>query len=645
MHPILMTLPQIRSYLKKVFWPKLGVGRSVQVLKIPQYSSGLNLTSALILNQNPFFEIASMKTFKNPVLQSVSMRPLNILIAATVAAFFFSVTPGCMQRQVKPQADDTSRPVLSHSGERYYYYALSRFFKNKGQLSDAIDLMDKVGKLDPDSAFIQRELALLHLNNKDAQAALKTIEAALGSHPEDIALLNIYGRLLDEKSDLEGASRTYAKILAIDPQQQNAYLFLGSVYTRMKLERKAVGIYRKMVKRYPEAYAGHYFLGRIYQQQGKQRSAEKAFERTLAINPDLEEPKFALVSIYLSRGKADLAIEMYRGLLARNPKNIKAAAGLAYLYIDQDRAAEATPLLLGLGRRSLSDLQVARDILRLYIDPKKYKEAAAILAGIIDSGPASRDLTYFLGVAYEGLQDPDRAILEMKKLTPKDRFYQDAVVRIAFLYQDQEKTNKAIAHMQQAIAANPDKSEFYFYLGTLYEETGKLEEALTALHRGQANEPDSIKIQFRLGVVYDKLGDKEQSIAAMKRVIQLDANHASALNYLGYTYADLGKNLEEAEKLIARALKHKPDDGYITDSLGWVYYKQGRYSEALEMLIKAVGMVADDPIILEHLGDAYLKKDNRRKALESYRRALKVKEKDRDVLEKKIEALKGGPAE
>jgi len=111
----------------------------------------------------------------------------------------------------------------------------------------------------------------------------------------------------------------------------------------------------------------------------------------------------------------------------------------------------------------------------------------------------------------------------------------------------------------------------------------------------------------------------------MKAVIRLNAEHTNALNYLGYTYADLGINLDEAERLIKEALKHKPDDGYITDSLGWVYFKKGLFPEALNLLKKAVELVPDDPIMLEHLGDAYLKTNDRANALKFYKRSLKNK--------------------
>jgi Flp pilus assembly protein TadD len=126
----------------------------------------------------------------------------------------------------------------------------------------------------------------------------------------------------------------------------------------------------------------------------------------------------------------------------------------------------------------------------------------------------------------------------------------------------------------------------------------------------------------------------------MRKVIELDETHAEALNYLGYTYAELGINLDEAEDLINRALSYKPDDGFILDSLGWVYYMKGRFEEAVTYLEKATGFVQDDPTILEHLGDAYMKIENEVKALEAYQKALQHKETDKDTLEKKIEEIK-----
>ncbi|MGD9083176.1 MAG: tetratricopeptide repeat protein, partial [Desulfobacterales bacterium] len=159
--------------------------------------------------------------------------------------------------------------------------------------------------------------------------------------------------------------------------------------------------------------------------------------------------------------------------------------------------------------------------------------------------------------------------------------------------------------------------------------------------QGLKIDSENTKLRFRLGVVYDKWGKKKASIEEMKTVIRLDEKDANALNYLGYTYAELGENLDEAERLIKAALKQKPDDGYITDSLGWVYFKKGLLTKALKYLEKAVSLVPDDPIILEHLGDTYLKISDKEKAIQLYKRSLLKKEKDREGLEKKIRELSG----
>jgi Flp pilus assembly protein TadD len=126
----------------------------------------------------------------------------------------------------------------------------------------------------------------------------------------------------------------------------------------------------------------------------------------------------------------------------------------------------------------------------------------------------------------------------------------------------------------------------------------------------------------------------------MKTVISLEPDNAEALNYLGYTYADRGFNLEEAEKLIRRAVEIKPDDGYILDSLGWVFFHQGLYAEAVKILERAQAQVPEDPVILEHLGDAYEKAGAYENALSAYKKATeKAKDKELEKLKVKIDDL------
>jgi tetratricopeptide (TPR) repeat protein len=131
-------------------------------------------------------------------------------------------------------------------------------------------------------------------------------------------------------------------------------------------------------------------------------------------------------------------------------------------------------------------------------------------------------------------------------------------------------------------------------------------------------------------------------IVHLKRSIELNPDHADALNFLGYTYAEQGMNLDEALDLVKRAVELKPDNGYITDSLGWVYYRKGLYHEAIIQLERAASLVKEDPVILDHLGDAYFAASSKEKALEAWRQALQLQKLEsglRARIEEKIRKL------
>jgi Flp pilus assembly protein TadD len=127
----------------------------------------------------------------------------------------------------------------------------------------------------------------------------------------------------------------------------------------------------------------------------------------------------------------------------------------------------------------------------------------------------------------------------------------------------------------------------------------------------------------------------------MKKAIALNPANAQALNYLGYSYAEDGVNLPEAEKLIKRALDIEPEDGFYVDSLGWVYYQKGDYQKAVEQLERAVNLTGEDPTITEHLGDAYQKVGKVREASHEYRDALKKAQDNEQIarLKDKLQVL------
>jgi tetratricopeptide (TPR) repeat protein len=150
-------------------------------------------------------------------------------------------------------------------------------------------------------------------------------------------------------------------------------------------------------------------------------------------------------------------------------------------------------------------------------------------------------------------------------------------------------------------------------------------------------------LHFSLAVVFEKTGRFDAMVEELKKAIEINPKNADALNYLGYSYAEKNINISESYELVSRALDLKPDNGYIADSLGWVYYRQGKFDLALKTLQKAAEMTHDDPVVLEHLGDVYKELGEPEKAIQYWEKSVSFSEKEeglKDRVDQKIQQLK-----
>ncbi|MBU4208906.1 MAG: tetratricopeptide repeat protein [Proteobacteria bacterium] len=561
-------------------------------------------------------------------------RLLQLSIFLFIAFLFY---PGC--NLIKSIAPDDELPVKK-TENRYYNYIEAYLNIKKNNLDKAIYHLNKTIKDDPENLYLQRELALLYLLQKDSLTALNIVENIIDKNPRDIDSLIMYGRIKQSLKQIDDAKEAYENVIAFDPSQKEIYLVLGDIYMAEGKLGKALKIYKQLVNKYPEFYAGHFFIGKIYAEQDKIVDAEIEFNKALDLEPGLEEARFELIKLYKSLGEDQKVINIYKEILRRNSNNIRAALELGLLYYKDGMIKDSDKLLEDLAAKSLSDSEVIRKVAELYLDEKKYDDAVIILEGMLKNSSYSSDLHYAAGIAYDGIKDKEMTTTHLKQVKPGSKFYQNAAIRISLLYRDEGKIGEAINFLENVIENIPDKPEPMLYLGSFYEEKEEFNKAEKVFKKALIIDPKNIELHFRLGVVYDKLDKKEAAIESMKTVINLDPHNANALNYVGYIYAELGINLDEAERLIKEALKYSPDDGYITDSLGWVYYKKGLYKDALKLLKKAADLVPDDPTIFEHLGDAYLKMNDKKKALMFYERSLLKREKDKADIEKKILELK-----
>jgi tetratricopeptide (TPR) repeat protein len=178
-------------------------------------------------------------------------------------------------------------------------------------------------------------------------------------------------------------------------------------------------------------------------------------------------------------------------------------------------------------------------------------------------------------------------------------------------------------------------------LSLLYEEKQDFKKAIEVLEGARQISPQNPDVLYQIGMLHERLGETDKALNYMEEVLRIDPDYANALNFVGYTWADKGINLPEAEAKIKKALSQRPDDAYIRDSIGWVYYKKGEYTQALTELLRAFQAMPDDPTIAEHLGDVYAALKEYGKAVEYLNKALGLEKKEdkKKQLEQKKKTL------
>jgi Flp pilus assembly protein TadD len=217
--------------------------------------------------------------------------------------------------------------------------------------------------------------------------------------------------------------------------------------------------------------------------------------------------------------------------------------------------------------------------------------------------------------------------------------YPEARIHIGTILKKDGKIDESISLIEKDITLKKDAYGLYSFLATLYQDKKDLKSAEGILKKGLEQSPQNIDLLYQLGVFYETTGRFEESIRYMEMVLKLEPDNSEALNFIGYSYADRGIKLDFAEQAIKKALELKPGNGYIIDSLGWVYFKKGNLALAEKYLKEATALSPGDPTIAEHLGEVYEKKGSLSEALEAYSRALKINPENESLI-KKAERVK-----
>ena len=325
-----------------------------------------------------------------------------------------------------------------------------------------------------------------------------------------------------------------------------------------------------------------------------------------AVQPDLVPESFLieLADFYALRGEYDRAAGLLEPLYAAGDLDLSPSLWLARIY-------------LGSGRQN--------DGLRL-------------IEEILERWPDSGRAWYLRGNIAEAAEDGAEALTMYRRavdLAGDDPEIRLALVRAMLLFwegdlaRDRDSTesrNRLKELKLQTLAAStvvPERdTQGHLILGYAHKTVGQYEAAIGSFRLAARNKDLHLRALIQISICQDEADQDDAARKTLKLLRQEYPDDPEVANSLGYFLAEKDLDLEYAESLVGEALQHDAGNGAYLDSLGWVYYRQGRLDEALDYLIRAVNVLPDDPIILEHLGIVLHEHGRAPEAVEMLQRSL-----------------------
>ena len=232
----------------------------------------------------------------------------------------------------------------------------------------------------------------------------------------------------------------------------------------------------------------------------------------------------------------------------------------------------------------------------------------------------------------------DIALANLERIPDGGMFGQLARLAESAVVEEAGNTEAAIALMKGVAESDPKNAYLFHRLGDTYRRNSMFRQSRDSYMASMALGRDTGGLHRSLGVSLERLGETRAAETHLLRAIEIDPGDAYALNYLGYWWADEGRNLDQAIEMIERAVSHRPSSGYFVDSLGWVHYKLGDPARAVGYLERATELEPSDPEITGHLGDVYWALGRREEARFKWRLALSLSEdaEEQAMLERRL---------
>jgi tetratricopeptide (TPR) repeat protein len=484
---------------------------------------------------------------------------------------------------------------------------LGRLYRLNNDLQKAEAELQTAIKLDPNSEEAVTTLAMLYTDEGDTAHALKVL-ASIPDSARSAKLYSALGAAYEQRKDYKNAIDAYKHAIVLDRDNLDAIRGLAENEMNDGQLEAALEQYKVIADSNPEDAQTYVRMADIYRRQGKYDQALENLKRAETLVPDTMDVPYSMAAVYQAQGRYDEAAKILQDLIKKTEKSETGTSQadrnnraifverLGMIYREQENytaAVETFRKMLTLGdENARSGYQ---EIIDTYRDAKQWPQATAAAREAVQKLPNDRDLRMVLDAQLADTGQLDQAVADMRSMLKGGAEDRDVYVRLGIVYTRAKRWNdalQALAKAEEVSTKADDKAYVLFLRGDLYQRQKNF---------------DAAEVEFK---------------KVLSMTPPTDPQAAATLNYLGYMNADRGVKLEESLNLIKQAITFEPNNPAYLDSLGWAYFKLGKYDQAEDNLNKAASHMGSDPTVQEHLGDLYQKTGRLKLAAAHWDRAV-----------------------
>lgn len=557
---------------------------------------------------------------------------------------------------------------------------MMNLYAGANQLASVVDVAEEILEEDSSNVEVRRLLGNVYrtfatrdrrgVNVQLLQKAIEQFERIVEIEPDSAENHSQLGLLYRSAGDADRARRSLRRAVELDPAQSDAQVNLAYMLLEARDFDEAISVLEEIAEKDRTNQRYVTALADAYQQVGRFRDAANLFEKILAEGGNtLELRRRFADNLYYSR-QVDKALEQYRTLVQASPENIEFHIRISRIHAYRGEMEEAWAALNRARRVDPESLDVQFDALGLLEAEGRVREAADQAADLLDRTakqeytPGERrrrtGLQMRLGALQQKLDSPESAVATFRRIASNDPDAKpQALAQVVQTWRQAGNFNRAEKEARKAAEESDGDPFLADVLAGVLSDRGKTREAIKVVERRSdesgpdmatllamariytqgrdferaagriakaqelaESDQDRIDVLFAYGSTYERAKQFEKSEANFRELLKIDPENSTALNYLGYMFADRGVHLEEAHDLIQRALDLEPNNGAYLDSLGWVYFRQGKLELAAKYLERSLKQFGRDPVVHTHLGDVYFKQGRVAEAKEHWTRGL-----------------------